>query len=196
MNPRALHYLKWAVSALVLLAVIVLLFLSLTGELQVGDSINSFIYNYGLVGLFIAAVISNASLFMVVPLDLVVLGLGEFYSPLMLGLVLGIGAALGELTAYVVGLGGRQAMKRLSEQSAQRLMEMSENLKNYGMVFVILGAFTPFPFDLIGIAAGLTRYDVYRFFIGAFIGKFFRYFAIAYAGMLGLQVIKSFFGLP
>ena len=196
MDEKLNHYFKWIVSAVVLAVVLILLFLSITGELQMGDSIEAFIYNYGLAGLFVAAILSNASLFMVVPLDLLVLGLGEFYSPLLLGLVLGIGAALGELSAYVVGLGGRQAMKRLSSESAEKLKEMSANLKDYGLLFVILGAFTPFPFDLIGIAAGLSRYDIYRFFVGAFIGKFLRYFAIAYAGILGLQFIKAFFGLP
>lgn len=194
MKPKLNHYFKWVLAGTVLLVVLILLFLSVTGELEMG-SFESFVYHYGLAGLFVAAILSNASLFLVVPLDIVVLGLGEFYSPLLLGLVLGIGAALGEMSAYVVGLGGRQAMKRLSEESAEKLKRMSADLKDYGMLFVIVGAFTPFPFDLIGIAAGLSRYDVYRFFVAAFLGKFLRYFAIAYAGLLGLQFIKAFFGL-
>lgn len=196
MEAKLNRYFKWAIAAVILCIVVIIFFLSVTGELQMGESIEGFIYKYGLAGLFVAAVLSNASLFLVVPLDFLVLGLGEFYSPLLLGLVLGIGAALGEMSAYVVGLGGRQAMKRLSAESADKLREMSANLKDYGLLFVILGAFTPFPFDLIGIAAGLSRYDIYRFFVGAFIGKFLRYFAIAYAGLLGLQFIKAFFGLP
>jgi len=64
-------------------------------------------------------------------------------------------------------------------------------------LFIVLCSFTPFPFDLIGIVAGLIRYDVYKFFVGAWIGKVLRYCCIAVVGILGIEsliFVRAFFG--
>ncbi|HLC36057.1 MAG TPA: VTT domain-containing protein [archaeon] len=154
------------------------------------------VLRYGLIGLFVGSIVANASLFLVVPIDLVVLIVAGVFHPIVLALVVGIGAALGEFSGYIVGLGGREALKKISKKDMDKISQIKDKLNSRGFILIILGAFTPFPFDIIGISAGIIRYDVYKFFLGAFIGKFFRYLLIAYAGIFGIAIIKSFFGLP
>jgi len=55
-------------------------------------------------------------------------------------------------------------------------------------------AFTPLPFDLIGIAAGLVKYSKKKFFLGCLIGKIPRYIILAYAGYFGITFLIHFFG--
>lgn len=187
---------KAKAGAIIIVAVALLVsYFAVFGKIDVMQSIYPLILEYGLLGLFLGAIIANATLFLVVPVDLIVFGLGGIYTPFVLAVVVGLGAAIGELSAYLVGVGGNKALKHLSQKESLRMELIKDYLKNYGMLFVCIGAFTPFPFDLIGIAAGLIRYSIPKFFVAALIGKFFRYFVIAYAGMLGISLIKSFFGL-
>lgn len=148
---------------------------------------------YGLVGLFVAAVIANATLFVVVPLDIVVLGLGKIFHPFVLGAVVGMGATIGETTAYVAGLGGRKALDKLQAKGDARLKVVQSYVERYGAPFILIGSLTPFPFDLVGIACGLIRFNIFKFFVAAFAGKFLRYTLLAYAGIWGLELIKNFF---
>ena len=64
------------------------------------------------------------------------------------------------------------------------------------MLIIALGSMTPFPFDLIGIAAGLMKYDPRKFFVAAMVGKWVRYILIAFAGSFGIAIIKSWFLIP
>lgn len=150
--------------------------------------------DYGLIGLFVGSIISNASIFLVVPIDAVVFVLGEVYHPIVLGLVVGIGAAIGELTAYILGLGGHKVLKKIESLPLDELVDVVSQIEKKGFIFIIFAAFTPFPFDLVGIACGLIRYDIFKFFVASFIGKFFRFFVIAYAGIFGIEIVRILFG--
>ena len=180
--------LKGTALAFLILALLITFYLILGGI-----QLDPLLKEYGLVGLFIAAIISNATLFLVVPLDIVVLGLGKIFHPLLLGAVIGMGAALGELTAYIAGLGGRKALEQFNSEDDSRLEIVRGYVELYGMPFILIGALTPFPFDLVGIACGLVRFNIFKFFIAAFVGKFFRYTLLAYAGLLGIALLKNFF---
>jgi membrane protein YqaA with SNARE-associated domain len=158
-----------------------------------GLELNELTLQYGLIGLFIAAIIANASIVLPLPIDLVVIAVANLYNPFVLAAVVSVGAAIGEMSAYLVGMGGEKAIRKLSEENAEKLMQVNEFIRNKGMVFIALGSFTPFPFDLIGIASGLIRYNIYKFFVAALVGKFFRYLVLAYAIVLGLGFLQSFF---
>jgi membrane protein YqaA with SNARE-associated domain len=151
---------------------------------------------YGLIGLFVASIIANATILFPLPMDAVVMAAAAFSEDpvffLLIILVSGFGAALGELTSYFLGLIGVRAVERLSKKEFNSLEAIKNKVKNKGMIFIFLGAFTPFPFDLIGIASGIIKYDLKKFFIATFAGKLFRYFLLAVAALYGIEAIKEF----
>ncbi len=163
--------------------------------------INNLVVQFGLLGLFVAAIIANASLFLPVPIDITVLGFGAvdftgfgIFHPLILGIVVGGGAAIGEMSGYILGLFGMKGLERFSKGEIERVSSLRGRIKRRGMVFIFLGAITPFPFDLIGIAAGLIKYDWRKFFLAALAGKVLRYLAISYAGYFGIGLVRVLFG--
>ncbi|MCR4369380.1 MAG: VTT domain-containing protein, partial [archaeon] len=74
-----------------------------------------------------------------------------------------------------------------------KVKEIQGLLGSKGMIFVFFGAMTPFPFDIIGIAAGLVKYDPKKFFVAALLGKVTRYIILGVAGFYGLEILQNFF---
>jgi len=152
---------------------------------------------YGLLGLFIASIVGNATVLFPMPIDFFVLLVATLaqnpVQVLALGVVSGIGAAIGEMSAYLLGYLGIKGFERAKKRSVVSIDEIRERLQYRGMWVVFLGALTPFPFDIIGVAAGMIKYDPRRFFLAALAGKVIRYCLLAYAGFYGLQFIKAWF---
>jgi membrane protein YqaA with SNARE-associated domain len=170
------------------------------------DFLDLIIKDFGLVGLLAGAIIANATIFLPLPLDAVVLFIGAepeiiglssgIISIIIIALVAGFGATIGEMTAYIIGLMGIKTVEKAKHTEFRRLKEARKSLRKSGMVFVFVASLTPFPFDLVGIAAGLIKFDVKKFFVSALAGKIVRYFLIAFAGSAGIGIIKIVFGLP
>ena len=120
--------------------------------------VHGLIETYGLLGLFVGAILGNASVFLPLPVDVLVFAIGAAaqaaWTPGIIGFVAGAGAAIGEMTSYLLGLMGISAIEKYQKKELEHLYEVKEKLKRKGMLFIFLGAFTPFPFDVIGIAAG------------------------------------------
>jgi membrane protein YqaA with SNARE-associated domain len=93
-------------------------------------------------------------------------------------LVAGVAAALGELTGYLLGYGGRELLpSNRWEHSAERWMQ------RHGFLSITLFAFIPNPaFDAAGVAAGALRYAVWRFAAACFIGKTAKFILVAVFG--------------
>jgi len=158
------------------------------------------IHSYGLFGLFLGSIIANASILLPLPIDIFVFLLanepfvGEgLVNAIALGLVAGLGSAIGEMSGYILGLMGAAGIESIKEKQYEKLSEIKHNIKELGTVFIVLGAFTPFPFDLIGIAAGLIKFDPKRFFFAALIGKVLRYVVIAVAGFYSIGFVRAIF---
>lgn len=164
---------------------------------DLGVFLQAIIQAYGLPGLFIASTIANASLFLPVPIDIFVFLLGgtNLFNPFLIAIAAALGAMIGEMVGYVVGLGGHRLIGRVAEDSLDKIEMFREKIKKSGMIFIATFAFIPFPFDLIGIAAGMIKYDWKRFMIAVLVGKFLRYTIIAFAGMYGLSFLAKIFGI-
>ena len=157
----------------------------------------SIMQSYGLLGVFLATLAANASIILPIPVDILIIALGASgaFNPWALGLTAGLAAAIGELTAYLLGFLGYASLQRIKPSEIKRIDAFAQKVGNAGMPFLVLVAFTPFPFDLAGMAAGLIKYDVKRFFLAALIGKEARYLLLAFAGVLGVEAVKAFFGV-
>lgn len=154
---------------------------------------------YGLIGLFVAAIIANATVLLPMPIDVVIIALNAQSESLLqvfiLGAVVGTGAAIGEMTAYVAGLLGVETAEKIKAQEFKRIREVREKIEKAGMMFIFLVAIVPFPFDVIGITAGFIRYNPRKFFIAALAGKICRFILLGLAAYFGFALIKDFWAL-
>jgi len=142
-------------------------------------------YAYG--GAFLAMLIGNATLILPVPGLIIVYLLGSTLNPLLLGLVAGPGAALGEMTGYFAGYGGSALIDNTKAYDTVRRW-----MKKYGLAVITIMAAIPNPFfDIAGIVAGSLRLKWWRFFLAALIGKTLQAIFIAYAGALSIGWVRG-----
>lgn len=160
-----------------------------------------FLISIGPLGLFIAAIIGNASLFLPLPIDLLIIPLASvdffgigIFTPFILGLIVAVGASIGEFSGYLIGLAGIKSFESMQKQEIEKLKQLKNSLETIGVPLIAFFAFTPLPFDLIGIAAGLAKYSKKKFFLGCLLGKIPRYIILAYAGYFGITFLIQFFG--
>jgi len=131
----------------------------------------------GYVGVFFAALLSAASLFVPGPSMVAAFTAGAVLNPFAVGLVAALGSTLGEITGYYVGAGGRLLLKESRLRHAQHLME------RYGSSAVfVLAAVPNFLFDAVGMVAGLGRFPLWKFLTATFLGKAIRFCLTAYLG--------------
>ncbi|HLC79313.1 MAG TPA: VTT domain-containing protein [archaeon] len=151
---------------------------------------------YGWFGLFVASIIANATVFLPMPIDLVVLAINAQSASLteviFLAVVVGSGAAIGEMSAYVAGLLGVKTAEQIKEKEFDKIKEVRRRIESAGMGFIFLIAIIPFPFDIIGITAGFIKYNPQKFFIAALAGKICRYIILGIAAYYGFAYIKEF----
>jgi membrane protein DedA with SNARE-associated domain len=136
--------------------------------------------NYGYLGTFLLAVATNATIFLPMPSILIILPLGAAFNPLFIGLAAGLGGAIGEMTAYVVGYTGRGIW-----HDKPGYIKAVGWLKRWGMLIVFVFSVTPMPLDIMGIAAGNLRLPAWKFFLPCWPGKTIKYIILAYIGYWG-----------
>jgi membrane protein YqaA with SNARE-associated domain len=152
-----------------------------------------FILEWGYPGVFLVSFIGNASIILPVPSFLAVFAAGSLLNPWLVGLAAGVGAALGELTGYVLGLGGRRALESRYKKDIERAKKVMER---YGMFpIIVLFAATPLPDDVVGILAGIIRYDLRRFLLAALTGKVIMHTGLAWAGFYGSWLLGGWYGI-
>ncbi len=157
--------------------------------------------NMGPIGFFFASIIANASIILPIPIDLAVFVFAPVYAstgnvmgPLILGVIVGTGASIGELSGYFLGLVGMKSYEKMKKSEIDNIHKLKEKISDKGIPIIAFFAFTPLPFDAVGIAAGLIKYPMKKFFVGCWIGKVPRYIIIAYAGYYGIPWVLKFFG--
>ena len=92
----------------------------------------------------------------------------------------GLGAALGEMTGYLAGIGGRSVVEK------RALYDRLCRWMGKGGVFaVFLLAFVPNPiFDLGGMVAGTLRMPIWLFLLAGWTGKSLKFTLVALSGQL------------
>jgi membrane protein DedA with SNARE-associated domain len=111
--------------------------------------------------------------------------LGAVFNPWLVGIVGGVGQALGELSGYLVGYSGHTLVDE--NPTYQRLVGW---MRRHGMLTVFVLALIPNPiFDLGGIAAGALRFPVWKFLLSVTAGKVIRNIGFALAGYYGLELL-------
>lgn len=140
----------------------------------------------GYPGIFLVSFLSSATIILPAPSLALVFAMGSALPPLWVGLAAGIGEALGELTGYTAGFGGRVIIEESETYARLRRWMMRRG----GITILVLSIFpNPF-FDLAGIAAGTLRYPLWRFLLICWIGKSVKTTLVAWAGAQSLLMIK------
>jgi membrane protein YqaA with SNARE-associated domain len=148
--------------------------------------------NWGYVGAFAISLISSATVVLPAPGIALVIAMGAAYNPLLLAVAAGCGSAIGELSGYLAGAGGRALVKERHEPWLERIHRLAEDSHAPFVLFLL--AAIPFPlFDLAGIAAGMMRMRLSSFLIAVALGKTLKYAIMILVGAYPLQILQQFF---
>ena len=161
---------------------------------DIEDWLYNFATQYGYLGIFLISLLGAMSIFVPIPYTVVIFILGGLpsFDPLLIAVAAGAGAAIGEFSGYLIGMGGR---KVISEKYKKKMDFLTKLFKKLGPIAIFVFALTPLPDDLLFIPLGVMRYGLLQAFVPALIGKFFSNLIIAYSGRLSLEIVKSLFGV-
>jgi membrane protein YqaA with SNARE-associated domain len=134
----------------------------------------------GYFGVFVMMILLNATVIVPTPGIVFVFLLGpSLDNPLLLGLVAGGGAALGEITGYIAGYSGRGFVT-----NTKTYERVHRRLKEWGAWLIFVLALIPNPlFDIAGIAAGTLKMQWWKFLLATGAGKIIRFTVIAWCGI-------------
>lgn len=133
---------------------------------------------YGYLGLFILSILGNATIILPVPVVLTAFLGGGIFNPFWVGVVVSLGATIGELTGYIAGHSGGGLVK-----DDKRVVKVRKWMGRWGLWTIFALAAVPNPaFDLAGIVAGATKISVYKYLVVVFAGKLVKFLSISYLG--------------
>ncbi len=140
----------------------------------------------GYPGVLFFSFIGSAGIVFTVPGLIAVCGAGGLeLNPIILGLLSGVGEAVGELSAYAIGFGGKGVIERRKLYHTLRRL-----IVRRGTVMLFVVSIIPNPFfDIVGIVAGGVNYPIRRFLIIVWAGKTIKGMAVAYACFYGVKLL-------
>lgn len=141
------------------------------------------VLSYGYFGVFLGLLVSNASIFLPIPGVFIIFFAGAILDPLWVAVAGGLGAAIGELTGYLVGYGGGKLIKDKNSFSIAH-----NAFRRYGYWTIYVFASLPLPFDVVGILSGMLSVNPLVFFALTFAGKTTAFSLYAFTGR-GLTAI-------
>jgi len=145
---------------------------------------------YGYLGLFVVSVVGNATVLLPVPSLAATFITGGIFNPLLVGIVSGAGMAIGELSGYLAGYGGRAIIETQDKRRYERLEGW---MRRHGFLTIFVLSVIPNPiFDLAGIAAGMLHFPLWPFLVACFLGKTIKGAVFAFAGAQSLQWFERF----
>ncbi len=152
--------------------------------------------DWGYLGIFFIAMAGSATIVLPTPSSVAIFGgavvLDPFLgipSPVMVGLVAGLGDAIGEFSGYGLGYAGTDLLRQ------RRIYRTFEGWmhRNGALTIFALSTFpNPF-FDLVGAAAGGARMPAIRFFLSCLAGKIIKDLILAYGGTFSISFLRDVF---
>jgi membrane protein YqaA with SNARE-associated domain len=144
----------------------------------------------GYPGIFFVSLLSSATIILPAPSLALVFAMGSALPWLPVGLAAGAGEALGELTGYAAGFGGRAVIE---DQKSYRRLESW--MQRRGGITILVLSIIPNPlFDLAGIAAGTLGYSLWRFLLIVWAGKTIKTSLVAWAGSQSILLVERLLG--
>ncbi len=143
---------------------------------------------FGYPGIFLIALLANATVFLPAPGVAVVFAMGAIFNPIFVGLAAGSGGALGELSGYLAGYSGQAVIERLDVYN-----RIEPWVRKYGGWAILVLSAVPNPFfDIAGVAAGMSKMPMVRFLFFCWLGQLIKMTLFALAGAYSLNWILDF----
>lgn len=144
---------------------------------------------YGYPGIFLITLLANATVFLPAPGVAVVFAMGSIFNPLGIALAAGTGGALGELTGYLAGFSGQAVVEK-----TDLFNRIQPWVKKFGgwAIFVFSAIPNPF-FDVAGVAAGIAKISMWKFFLFCWAGQIIKMAMFAYAGAYSVGWLANLF---
>jgi len=185
---------------------------------------------YGYAGGFLVSILGGVTI-IPVPSLFVIFALGhalkpafgpEYVGPVYVGLISGLGEAIGGITIYLTGAGAGTIWSRLraKEQTFERRLGLGDEVtrpvqsqfwskgkafynrlvdwtggRGGSWVVFIVAAMPISPFYFAGLAAGSLKMGLLRFFLVSWAGKTIKGMTIAFAGYGGLYFLLKWIGV-
>lgn len=158
------------------LALAVLLVVGLTYDLR----------GLGYLGVFLASLAGGASMFVPLPTLTAIIAASVVLQPWAVGLLAGLGGALGEMSGYAIGCASHRLVKQ------PKIPGWITRAASKHMTSTVLAvSIIPNPFvDFVGLVAGRLCYPVGPFLAYTMLGKTLRATAIAYAAAWGIAFLR------
>lgn len=125
------------------------------------------------LGVFIISIFGNFTIIFPVPYVIALIVISAVIgfpgvNPIIMGIVGGLGASIGEITAWLIGRGSQNVLK-----DSKRMNRMKTYVeKGWAPFLIFIFAATPLPDDAFLIVLGLASYSIAKTLIYCFIGKF------------------------
>ncbi len=133
--------------------------------------------NWGYLGVFFVQVMNSATILLPAPGHAYTFAIANSLNPLIIGVIGGLGAGIGELTGYLLGASGRHVL------TGGRWYSRFDTIASRWASPVIFAiAALPLPFDIAGVWAGVARYPLWKFLALVTAGKVIKVTLIAAAG--------------
>lgn len=143
---------------------------------------------YGYLGILALTFLSDATVIVPFPGLVGIFLAGGFLNPILVGLVGGLGSALGEMTGYLAGYGGRAVIEDRAVYA-----KLEKWMRRHGALTVFVLSVIPNPvFDMAGIAAGMLKFPVGYFLLACWLGKAIKFIVIAFAGAASWDFILPY----
>lgn len=147
--------------------------------------------------IFLTSFISSSSVFIpILPFPgyvPILVGVGIGLNPPIVAVLASVGSVFGELISYLVGMGSSATIEKFESKTPRILKRFERFYSRIGFWIVLVFAFLPFPFDIIGVLSGASKYNFKRFVLALAIGRTVRSFLIAYGGYLAMPFLLNLF---
>ena len=154
----------------------------------------------GYLGALLAGFLGSSTLFFsIFPSFVVIPIIGSQLNPILVGIMAGIGAGVGQFLHYYVGVGGKIIGTSISRGSfkmpqlySKRIaaIDWEKRIKKYGVIVIFIFAATPLtPDDILWIPLGIMGYPKLRALIAAILGKITLNLLYAYTGFFGMELL-------
>jgi len=163
---------------------------------EIIDWTNRIFAGWGAYGLFFLAFIES-SVFPIPPdLLLITLALADPSNAFFLSFICTIGSVLGGIFAYWLGCAGGTPLleKFFSKRKIERVHKLYEK---YETLVIFVSGFTPIPYKLFTLSAGVFYVNFRKFVIASIVGRGLRFFILGafiyYYGERALSFFDTYF---
>ena len=152
--------------------------------------------NYGYFGAFLISLIGNGTILLPGVVLPILSGLGIIFyptaglaGPIIVGLAGGVGAAIGEIMGYIAGYSGRGVVE--NNRLYKKLVGW---VRRWGAIAIFIFALVPLFFDLVGLAAGVLRFPLWKFVLICWLGRTLLYTVFVVLAVWGWEAALPYFG--